>query len=243
MPDAPELPPRPAPPRRRADVVSAWVRWIGFGRLAGSAVSVVLVVGGALWLLRSSPPPAESALPMSTGSTPVATLSVPTTDVVQPTASTAAVPQVIVVHVAGAVAGPGVYSLSSAIRVADAVAASGGATSDADLDALNLAAPIVDGERIYVPRLGEVDPASVATGASETNASLDTGQAAPAGPIDLNTATAADLETLPGVGPSTAAAIVDDRTNNGPFASVDDLDRVAGIGPSKLAALRDHVTV
>ena len=63
------------------------------------------------------------------------------------------------------------------------------------------------------------------------------------GPVDLNTATAADLETLPGVGPATAAAIVDDRTRNGPFASVDDLDRVPGIGPAKLAALRDQVTV
>ena len=69
------------------------------------------------------------------------------------------------------------------------------------------------------------------------------GRPQPSGPVDLNTATVADLEQLPGVGPATAAAIVDDRTRNGPFASVDDLDRVTGIGPAKLAALRDLVTV
>lgn len=248
MPDPPELPPRPAPQRRLADVVSAWLRWIGYGRLVGSAVSVVIVVGGAMWLLRSPQPATEAALPMTSGSAPTATLPVPTTDaaVTVTVGSTSAAPAAVIVHVAGAVSSPGVYTLSSALRVADAVAAAGGGTVDSDLDALNLAAPIADGQRIYVPRLGEVDPAAVPSGVGAAAAGASSpsgGPTVPPGPVDLNTATAADLELLPGVGPSTAAAIVDDRTRNGPFATVADLDRVTGIGPAKLEALRDLVTV
>jgi competence protein ComEA len=258
MPDPPELPPRPAPPRRLGDTVSAWLRWVGFGRLVGSAVSVVIVVGGAIWLLRPPPPPTEAALPMTNGSAPVATLPVATAaaaDVAAaggvsesgaPAATTpATTPVAIVVHVAGAVASPGVYTLPAAVRVGDAVTAAGGATAEGDLDALNLAASVVDGQRVYVPRLGEVDPASVPSGAGSAAAADGgpTGTVAPSGPVDLNTATAAELELLPGVGPSTAGAIVDDRTRNGPFPTVDDLDRVPGIGPAKLEALRELVTV
>jgi competence protein ComEA len=138
-----------------------------------------------------------------------------------------------------------VYELSSASRVADAVQAAGGALADGDLDGLNLAALLVDGQRIYVPHVGEVDPASVPSGGAPSGCTPGGGTTpvAPAGPIDLNTATASDLETLPGVGPATAAAIVEDREHNGPFPSIDDLDRVPGIGPAKLAALRDQVTV
>jgi competence protein ComEA len=150
-------------------------------------------------------------------------------------------PGVVVVHVAGAVVAPGVHTMGAGDRVSDAVAAAGGAVPEADLDGLNLAAPLADGQRVYVPRIGEVDPASVPNGPSPSGGPL--GSAAPAGPVDVNRATADELEALPGVGPATAAAIVDDRDRNGPFASVDDLDRVSGIGPAKLAALRDLVTV
>jgi competence protein ComEA len=258
MPDPPELPPRPAPPRRLGDTVSAWLRWIGFGRLVGSAVSVVIVVGGAIWLLRPPAQEIEAALPIASGSAPVATLPVatPATDVTDDgertegvsgagTTAPAGTAAAIVVHVAGAVAAPGVYTLPGAARAADAVAAAGGVTAEGDLDGLNLAASVVDGQRVYVPRLGEVDPASVPSGAGIAASAENgpTGTTAPARPLDLNTATAAELEALPGVGPSTAGAIVDDRTRNGPFASVDDLDRVPGIGPAKLEALRQLVTV
>jgi competence protein ComEA len=136
---------------------------------------------------------------------------------------------------------PGVYELDPSARVIDAVTAAGGSVAGADLDGLNLAAPLVDGQRVYVPHVGEVDPAAVPAGGAPAPTGLEGG--APRGPVNLNTATAAELESLPGVGPATAATIVDDRTRNGPFASVDDLERVPGIGPAKLAALREQVTV
>ena len=150
------------------------------------------------------------------------------------------VPRSVVVHVAGAVASAGVYSLAPSARVTDAVTAAGGPVADADLDALNLAAPLADGQRVYVPHVGEVDPAAVPSGLAPAD---QAGDVTSRGPVNVNTATVDDLEGLPGVGPATAAAIVDDRTRNGPFASIDDLERVPGIGPAKLAALRDQVTV
>jgi competence protein ComEA len=140
----------------------------------------------------------------------------------------------VVVHVAGAVLTPGVYELDAGARVDDAVRTAGGPRSDAELDGLNLAAVVVDGQRVYVPVLGEIDLATVAEG---------TAAEAAVGPVDLNSATVEQLDALPGVGPATASAIVDDRERNGPFATVDDLDRVPGIGPAKLGAIRDLVTV
>ena len=110
---------------------------------------------------------------------------------------------------------------------------------DADPNALNLAAPLVDGSRIYVPMVGEeVAPPTVAVGAPTAESTAP----ATVTVIDVNEATAADLEDLPGVGPATATAIVAERDRNGPFLSVDDLDRVPGIGPAKIEALRELVT-
>jgi competence protein ComEA len=218
MPTPPELPPRPLPARRPSEMAAAWLRWFGIGRLVAAAISVAVVAAGAVWLLHAPAPATEAGLPVATPPTPVPVSSV--------SAAT------MVVHVAGAVATPGVHTLHAAARVADAVDAAGGAAPDAELDGINLAAVLADGERVYVPFVGEIDPAVGATAGS-----------APAGPIDLNTATAADLEALPGVGPATASAIVDDRDRNGPFASVDDLDRVPGIGAAKLETLRPLVTV
>lgn len=250
MPITPELPPRPQPRHAPLHAATAWLGWFGVGRLAAGAASVLIVLGGAAWLLRMPSPSTEAALPVATGSTqPGATLPPPTTTpvTVSGTApgSALAVPTSILVHVAGAVVGPGVHVLPASARVADAVAAAGGATPDADLDGLNLAAPLADGQRVYVPTVGEVDPASLPAGAPTVGAAGGgtPASAAPAGPVDINMASAADLDALPGVGPATAAAIIDDRTRNGPFASVDDLDRVSGIGPAKLDALRDLVTV
>ena len=145
-------------------------------------------------------------------------------------------PPVVLVHIAGAVVAPGVYELSAGARVRDAVVAAGGPTDAADWNALNLAAEVADGVKVYVPATGEEVPPSLTVPA-----------AAPAGqtfggPIDVNEATADQLDALPGVGPATATAIVAERVRNGPFVDVDDLDRVPGIGPAKLEALRDLVT-
>jgi competence protein ComEA len=242
MPITPELPPRPQVPHSAVGTVIGWLRWFGPGRLAVGAVSVVIVVGGAAWLLRAPAPSTESTLPVAaTGATPDRTLPPPATSPADGTVPES--PSSIVVHVAGAVTAPGVHALGPSARVADAVAAAGGAAPDADLDGVNLAAPLADGQRVYVPRIGEVDPTSVPNDAPAANGGGASGSTAPTGPVDLNTATAGDLEALPGVGPATAAAILDDRARNGPFASVDDLDRVSGIGPAKLDALRELVTV
>ncbi|MDJ0767830.1 MAG: helix-hairpin-helix domain-containing protein [Ilumatobacter sp.] len=234
MSDSPTLPPRPEPPRRVADAATAWLAWFGPARLAVTVLSVLLVAAAGYWLVRAPAPPPEAALPVAAGSVPAVTLAPPVP--VEPSSAGSAAASTVVVHVAGAVHAAGVHELSAGARVHAAIAAAGGATDDADLDGLNLAAPVVDGQRIYVPVHGEVDPATVSTGPVG-----DAGEAS--GPLDLNDATASQFETLPGVGPSTAAAIVDDRTRNGPFASVDELDRVPGIGPAKLAAIRDLVTV
>ncbi|MEX2210492.1 MAG: ComEA family DNA-binding protein [Gaiellaceae bacterium] len=152
--------------------------------------------------------------------------------VVEPAAavvSTAAVERAqVVVHVTGAVRQPGLYALDDGSRVADAVARAGGPTAKADLAAVNLAAPLVDGTQVLVPRRGAGARAAGAAGAA-------------AGPLRLNTATVEQLDALPGIGPVTAERIVEYREQNGPFRSVDDLDAVAGIGPSRLDQLRDLV--
>lgn len=236
-PADPALPPRPSPARSPWAALTGWLSWFGVTRLVLAAVSVAVVAAGAFWLLRTPIPDAATGLPVAggAGAPTTATLPPPTTSAPPSTVRDAP----LLVHVAGAVLHPGVYEVPAGARVDAAVAAAGGVAPDGDADALNLAAPLADGQRVYVPLLGEVDPASVPAVAVDTSAA-----AAPVGgPIDLNSAAAADLEALPGVGPATATAIVDDRDRNGPFASVDDLDRVPGIGPAKLAALRDLVTV
>ncbi|MCL2424093.1 MAG: ComEA family DNA-binding protein [Micrococcales bacterium] len=145
-----------------------------------------------------------------------------------PPAVAAPVPDVVVVHVVGAVARPGVFTLPGGSRVADAVEAAGGATDEADLAGVNLARALVDGEQLYVPRPGEVLP-----GAPEGPAGADDGL------VDLNRASQSELETLPGVGPVIAGRIVAAR----PFASVDSLQQVSGIGPATMTRLRDLVKV
>lgn len=145
----------------------------------------------------------------------------------------------IVVHVVGAVIAPGVVQVLGGSRVLDAVAAAGGAAVDADLARVNLAAKLADGQRVVVPRVGDTS-AALAPG--------DGGRADPLAvenvdPVDLNNATAVQLDALPGVGPATAAAIIAYRTQHGPFRTVDALGDVKGIGIAKLDQLRPLVTV
>lgn len=149
----------------------------------------------------------------------------------------------VVVHVVGAVVQPGVVELPAHARVADALEAAGGPQSDADTDGVNLARALVDGEQIRVPREGE-EPLPALPDASGTGDAGGTGPAEDAQPLlDLNTADLEQLQTLQGIGPVTAQAILDHREAVGRFGSVDELLDVTGIGDATLAAIRDAVTV
>lgn len=139
------------------------------------------------------------------------------------------------VHVVGAVRHPGVYELPAGSRVADAVGAAGGMLPDAVASGINLARPVNDGEQIVVPDEDDPTPPSAVGGAS---GGLGSGTpAAAGGPVDINSADTMALETLPGVGPATAAKIIAEREANGPFVSIEDVGRVSGIGPKKLEQL------
>ncbi len=141
-------------------------------------------------------------------------------------------------HVAGDVARPGVVRLTAGARVVDAIAAAGGGLPDADLDRLNLAAKVADGQRVAVAKIGE--PAPIETGAVAGGVA---GDGAPSGPINLNAATATQLEDLPGIGPSLAAAIITERDKRGGFKAVAELQDVRGIGELRYADIKDLVSV
>jgi competence protein ComEA len=134
------------------------------------------------------------------------------------------------VHVAGAVVTPGLYRLRAGARVAEVVEAAGGFAADARPDAVNLAEPVVDGTQVYVP--GADDPVVPVGGGGAAAPGVDAR-------VDINRATAAELETLPGIGPTRAGAIVEHREAHGPFASVDALADVPGIGQATIDGLRD----
>lgn len=142
---------------------------------------------------------------------------------------------VVTVHVSGAVAKPGVYELPEGSRANDAIAAAGGASEDADPNALNLARVLSDGEQVVVPTVQESEQQDYADATGQTS---DIG-----GKVNINTASAEQLDTLPGVGESTAKKIIDDREENGPFSSPEDLKRVSGIGDKKYEDLADLITV
>jgi competence protein ComEA len=157
-------------------------------------------------------------------------------------------PGMVAVHVTGAVHEPGVWEVPSTSWVRDLLAVAGGARPDADLDRINLAATVVDGSRLYVPAKGETTapPLVVADGLTSSASVGASGGSAgrPAGGmVALNTATAVELETLPGVGAATAAAIIEHRLTRGPFLSIEGLLEVRGIGPAKLAAMRDRLVL
>jgi competence protein ComEA len=192
--------------------------------LAGLVAVVALLLGGAgLWYVRSLPRPivvAAEPTPPAAGSAEAAASPTPS-------------PSPVLVDVAGWVRHPGVYELPSGARVIDAIEAAGGPRRGAALEPLNLAAPLVDGTQILVPKRGQAPPTGTAS----------TGAGTPGGLINVNTASAAELEALPGIGEVLAQRIVDYRTEHGPFASVEDLLDVSGIGEAILADIRDLVTV
>jgi competence protein ComEA len=142
---------------------------------------------------------------------------------------------VALVHVAGAVRSPGVYQLRDGERIQDAVRRAGGPRRGADLNAINLAAKVADGQQVVVPRRGAAGAAPVGGAAAGEPG------APPQAPVSLNTATAEQLDTLDGVGPATASKILEYRRQHGGFRSIDDLGEIPGIGPKRLAALRGKV--
>jgi competence protein ComEA len=190
---------------------------------------VIAVVAGAVWRWGTGAPgPGTSMVP--TGPRP----SAEATSATRPSSLAT-----VTVHVVGSVRRPGVYRISGGGRVDDAVAAAGGLLGSADQAAVNLARMVNDGEQIAVPAKGAT---AVRGGAPGASGAVGGGVPGAGAKIDLNSATAEQLDTLPGVGPATAKKIVDDRTQNGPYRTVDDLLRVPGIGAKKLDALKDLVT-
>ena len=223
-----------------------WWRWLGWRRVVAVAVAAPIAVVVVWWMVRLPAPPVENFIPMAPGvDTPAATLSpgsltpLDSTQLEVLTPLDTLAPARIVVHVVGAVQQPGVYHFNAGARGDDALRAAGGHTNDADLRRVNLAATLFDGQQFVIPRKGE----QLATTVPPSGGGFDSGASNTPLLVDLNRATVAELDQLPGVGPSTARAIVDHRTRNGPFASVDDLLAVRGIGPAKLAELKPFVRV
>ena len=208
---------------------------IGVALVAG-VIWYRIGIGGASAGESSAAPAAVSTTAPST--TLAATSSADATDATDAKRQ----PERIAVHVAGAVTHPGVVELRTGARVIDAVEAVGGALGDGDLDRLNLAAKVVDGQRVYVAKVGQSDPGASGDGSAVPRADDPSG-AGTGGKVDLNTATQAQLEELPGIGPTYAQAIVAERQRRGGFTSVNDLRSVRGIGDKRFAELAPLVTV
>ena len=199
-----------APPGGALARLRELVEFWGSARLIAAAVAALSVTVAGIWLLSPTRPPVEAAIPAIS----------PPVEPIEPDVTV-----LVTVHVAGAVALPGVYQLNAGSRVHDAIRAAGGPTVDADTDRVNLAAPLIDGAQVRLPVVGE--------------SAVEWPE--PAGPVDINNADAAQLEKLPGIGPSLARAIIDERERSGPFGGVDDLARVPGLGPVRIEGLRDLV--
>lgn len=219
--------------------------------LALVVVGILAVVVAAVLFVRGAPADiGPVAFPSSAG---------PTAPTAKPTGgstvrSSAAESTTLVISVVGLVRRPGLVKLPPQARVADAITAAGGARPGADLLSLNLARPLHDGDQIIVGLSGDGNRAALRSAVIGVDDAPVTGQGGPAprtgsasntpaGKVNLNTATEAELDALPGVGPVTAAAIIEWRNRNGRFASVDQLAEVDGIGPGRLAKLRDRVVV
>jgi len=218
------------------------------GELVGLIIVVLaLLAGVGLWYTRSLPRPVDlattagSAAPVAPSPFGAPPSGVPAVAVasgataVSPSASATAISSRVE---PGAVRRPGVFEFAPGDRVIDAVERAGGALDKADLTLLNLAAPLTDGQQILVPKKGDGTASVPGTTGGVPGTTGGTGAL-----VNINTADEATLETLNGVGPVLAAAIIQYRTEHGPFASVDQLDEVSGIGPATLEDLRTQVTV
>lgn len=224
-------PPPPSPsttPANTAPKVTS-VRWHWSSALAGALFAAILLGGITFMWRKPTPPPIAIHAPPP----PVTPTPIPT-----------ATPAPLVIFVSGAVHAPGVYALPSGARAADALAQAGGFAPDANVNAVNQAAVLRDGDQLHVPTMAEVPVEPQAGLTNQRSQEVDIGEIAGgsvaiSGPINVNTATLEELDTLPGIGPARAAAIIANR----PYLSVDDLERVPGIGPATLEDLRPLVMV
>lgn len=211
--------------------------WRQDPRVVLGALVTLAIIGGYAWLQLGTPHGVPSSL------APPSSISRPETsarpDSAQSSTSGSGSTSVkVVAHVAGAVVTPGIVTLKEGQRVVDAIGAAGGARPDADVDQLNLAARVADGERIFVPVRG----APIIAAANSAGAGVGSSNS-PSGPIHLNSATSAELETLPGIGPSLAGAIMKLRVDRGGFRSVGDLRDVPGIGEARFSQLESLVAL
>ncbi len=190
-----------------------------------------LMVMGGLVLVVSWPRPAAIEIVPPPTFTPT------------PTSTLTATPIPLMVYVSGAVARPDVYALAPQSIVKNAIEAAGGATAEADLTRLNLARPLQNGEQVHVPQKGEenLPPSPTSGEAPPTPSPVQPPQ--PGAKINVNTATAAELEQLPGIGPVLAQRIVEYREAHGPFQSIEDIKKVSGIGEAKFEQIKDLITV
>lgn len=241
---------RPAPPKPAILTVPVALRGVRARprRLAVLGVMVLLltaavVLGIRVAWARSSATPQPVAATAHGPPDGLVSRTVPAAFASGGAAGLPTVASVLLVHVVGQVRRPGVVRLPPGSRVLDAVRAAGGATSSADLNHLNLARPVADGEQIVVPRPGESILQGGVPGVGGAGAGSSAGAGSVGGLVDLNTADAAALDSLPGVGPVLAQRILDWRTQHGRFTSVDELGEVSGIGDKILAQLRPKVTV
>lgn len=215
------------------DRLREWLASLERRELVALLVIGALVAGGGLlWYVRSMP----SAVHIQTAATPPPAGHGGGGGATSPSPSPS--PKAIVVDVAGWVRHPGVYELHDGQRVIDALNAAGGARSGADLAGINLAALLQDAQQILVSKKGEAG--SVGAGSTISTGSSSAGGS---GPVNLNTATLDQLETLSGIGEVLGQRIIDYREQHGAFKSVDDLQNVSGIGPARMADLKSQVTV
>lgn len=239
--------PRPArrrivegPLDRLRDVM---VGWRNDARVGLVVLVAIALVGGVVWYRvgvgsGAATPRATPAQPRSAPARAATTGGNHSPDPTEPAASG----ERMLVHVAGAVVRPGVVELAMGSRVIDAIEAAGGGLAEADLDRLNLAAKVVDGQRVLVARVGDPPESQVSGGVAPGGVGAAPG-APGAGPLNLNTATLDQLDGLPGIGPTIAAAILAERDRRGAFKSVNELRDVHGIGEKRFADLRDLVAV
>lgn len=162
-------------------------------------------------------------------------------EIIEPTVGPTATEASIQVHVAGAVRDPGVHALPPHCRLIDALEAAGGLTDDADREQLNLADYVWDGQRVFVPRVGTPPPPSPTPGRAQSTEAEPGDRGS--GPININTASAADLETLPGIGPVYAQRIIAYREANGPFSDPAQIMQIEGIGRTRYERIEDKITV